>query len=121
MEGPGLEWNRETLLFVYPCTDHGVPQEADRASEDGLERKIADAKARALDPTGRQSDIRSDPPLCRMLELSYTPKGTTACKFTVASNRSFKQDDELQMESRGPGCTSWRRRRPFYSMNWAPP
>jgi len=31
-------------------------------------------------------------------ELSYTPKGTAVCKFTVACNRVFKQDDQLQKE-----------------------
>jgi len=31
-------------------------------------------------------------------ELSATPKGTAVCKFTVASNRAYKQDEELQKE-----------------------
>lgn len=36
--------------------------------------------------------------LVRDPELAYTPKGTAACKFSVACNRSFKQDQELQKE-----------------------
>jgi single-strand DNA-binding protein len=31
-------------------------------------------------------------------ELSYTPKGAAVCKFTVASNRFSKQEEELQKE-----------------------
>jgi single-strand DNA-binding protein len=30
--------------------------------------------------------------------LSYTPKGTAVCKFSVACNRQWKQDDEVQKE-----------------------
>jgi single-strand DNA-binding protein len=42
-------------------------------------------------------------------ELSYTPKGTAVCKFTVASNRFFKQDDELQKEVSFFDVTAWTR------------
>jgi single-stranded DNA-binding protein len=31
-------------------------------------------------------------------ELSNTPKGTEVFKFSVACNRAFKQDDQLQKE-----------------------
>ncbi len=37
-------------------------------------------------------------------ELSYTPKGTAVCKFTVACNRAFKQDDSCRRRS--PSSTS---------------
>jgi Single-strand binding protein family len=36
-------------------------------------------------------------------ELSYTSKGTAVCKFTVACNRAFKQDDQLQKEDAARG------------------
>jgi single-strand DNA-binding protein len=40
-------------------------------------------------------------------ELSYTPKGTALCKFTVGCNRSFKQDEELQKEVSFFDITVW--------------
>ncbi|MBT3274381.1 MAG: single-stranded DNA-binding protein [Spirochaetales bacterium] len=36
--------------------------------------------------------------LTRDPELTHTPKGTPVCNFSVASNRFYKQDDELQKE-----------------------
>jgi len=42
-------------------------------------------------------------------ELSYTPKGTAVCKFTVASNRFFKQDQETQKEVSYFDVTTWAR------------
>jgi single-strand DNA-binding protein len=36
--------------------------------------------------------------LVRDPESSYTPTGVLVCKFTVASNRFFKVDDEYQKE-----------------------
>jgi len=47
--------------------------------------------------------------LVRDPELSYTPKGTAACKFAVATNRYFKQDDELQKEVAFFDVTTWAR------------
>jgi single-strand DNA-binding protein len=47
--------------------------------------------------------------LVRDPELSYTPKGTAACKFTVASNRFYKQDDELQKEVAYFEVSTWAR------------
>lgn len=42
-------------------------------------------------------------------ELSYTPKGTAVCKFTVACNRAFKQDDQLQKEVSFFDVSTWTR------------
>ena len=42
-------------------------------------------------------------------ELSYTPKGTAVCKFTVACNRAFKQDDQLQKEVSFIDVSTWTR------------
>ena len=42
-------------------------------------------------------------------ELSYTPKGTAVCKFTVACNRSWKQDDEYQKEVSFFDVSAWTR------------
>ena len=36
--------------------------------------------------------------LTRDPDLTHTPKGTPVCNFSVASNRFYKQDDELQKE-----------------------
>ena len=47
--------------------------------------------------------------LVRDPELSYTPKGTAVCKFTVASNRFFKQDQETQKEVSYFDVTTWAR------------
>ena len=42
-------------------------------------------------------------------ELSYSPKGVAACKFTVASNRFYKQEEELQKEVSYFAVTTWTR------------
>jgi single-strand DNA-binding protein len=42
-------------------------------------------------------------------ELSYTPKGTAVCKFTVACNRSWKQEDEYQKEVSYFDVSAWTR------------
>ncbi len=47
--------------------------------------------------------------LVRDPELSYTPKGTPVCKFSVATNRFFKQDEEYQKEVSYFDITTWSR------------
>ncbi len=47
--------------------------------------------------------------LVRDPELSYTPKGTAVCKFAVACNRSYKQDDEFQKEVSYFDVSTWTR------------
>jgi single-strand DNA-binding protein len=47
--------------------------------------------------------------LVRDPELSYTPKGTAVCKFTVASNRFWKQESELQKEVSYFDVAAWTR------------
>jgi len=47
--------------------------------------------------------------LVRDPELAYTPKGTAVCKFTVACNRAFKQDDQLQKEVSFFDVSTWTR------------
>lgn len=47
--------------------------------------------------------------LVRDPELSYTPKGTAVCKFSVACNRSWKQDDEFQKEVSFFDVSTWTR------------
>lgn len=47
--------------------------------------------------------------LVRDPELSYTPKGTAVCKFAVACNRSYKQDDEFQKEVSYFDVSAWTR------------
>ncbi len=47
--------------------------------------------------------------LVRDPELSYTTKGTALCKFAVASNRSYKQDQEIQKEVSFFDITTWNR------------
>jgi single-strand DNA-binding protein len=47
--------------------------------------------------------------LVRDPELSYTPKGTALCKITVACNRSYKQDEEIQKEVSFFDVTVWQR------------
>jgi single-strand DNA-binding protein len=42
-------------------------------------------------------------------ELSYTSKGTAVCKFTVACNRAYKQDDQLQKEVSFFDVSTWTR------------
>jgi len=47
--------------------------------------------------------------LVRDPELSYTSKGTAVCKFAVACNRAFKQDDQLQKEVSYFDVSTWTR------------
>jgi single-strand DNA-binding protein len=47
--------------------------------------------------------------LVRDPELSYTPKGTAVCKFSVACNRSFKQGEETQKEVSYFDVSCWTR------------
>ena len=47
--------------------------------------------------------------LVRDPELSYTTKGTALCKFSVASNRFYKQDQETQKEVSFFDVTTWNR------------
>ena len=47
--------------------------------------------------------------LVRDPELSYTPKGTAVCKFSVGCNRSWKQDDEFQKEVSFFDVSTWAR------------
>jgi single-strand DNA-binding protein len=47
--------------------------------------------------------------LVRDPEMSYTPKGVAVCKFTVASNRFYKQEEELQKEVSYFDVTTWTR------------
>jgi single-strand DNA-binding protein len=47
--------------------------------------------------------------LVRDPELSYTPKGTALCKFAVACNRTYKQDEEIQKEVSFFDVTVWLR------------
>jgi len=47
--------------------------------------------------------------LVRDPELSFTTKGTAVCKFTVACNRYFKQDQETQKEVSFFDVTTWAR------------
>ena len=42
-------------------------------------------------------------------ELRYTPKGAPVCSFRVASNRYFKQEEELQKEVSYLEVTTWNR------------
>ena len=42
-------------------------------------------------------------------ELRYTPKGVPVCSFRVASNRYFKQEEELQKEVSYLDVTTWNR------------
>lgn len=47
--------------------------------------------------------------LVRDPELSYTPNGTAVCKFSVASNRSFKQGEGYVKEVSFFDVTTWTR------------
>jgi len=47
--------------------------------------------------------------LVRDPELSYTAKGTAVCKFSLASNRSFKQGEETIREVSFFDVTTWAR------------
>ena len=42
-------------------------------------------------------------------ELSYTPKGSAVCKFSVACNRFFKQEEETQKEVSYFDVSCWTR------------
>lgn len=42
-------------------------------------------------------------------ELRYTPKGAPVCSFSVACNRYFKQEEELQQEVSYFDITTWNR------------
>jgi len=45
--------------------------------------------------------------LTRDPELKYTPKGTAVCAFSIASNRSFKQEEEYHEEVSYFDVTAW--------------
>jgi len=47
--------------------------------------------------------------LVRDPELAYTTKGTAVCKFAVASNRFFKQEEEMQKEVSFFEVSTWAR------------
>ena len=47
--------------------------------------------------------------LVRDPELSYTPKGTPVCSFSVATNRYFKQGEEFQQEVSFFDISAWSR------------
>jgi single-strand DNA-binding protein len=47
--------------------------------------------------------------LTRDPELSYTPKGTAVCKFSVACNRLYKQEEETQKEVSYFDVSTWTR------------
>jgi len=47
--------------------------------------------------------------LVRDPELNYTSKGTPVCSFSVATNRFYKQEDELQKETSFFDVTVWSR------------
>ena len=47
--------------------------------------------------------------LTRDPQFDTTPKGTSVCNFAVASNRFYKQDDELQKEVSFFDVESWAR------------
>jgi single-strand DNA-binding protein len=47
--------------------------------------------------------------LVRDPEINQTPKGTPVCKFSIASNRFYKLDDEFQKEVSFFDITTWSR------------
>ncbi len=47
--------------------------------------------------------------LTRDPELRYTAKGTAVCRFAIACNRSYKQDDQRQEEVSYFDVTTWSR------------
>jgi single-strand DNA-binding protein len=47
--------------------------------------------------------------LTRDPELSYTPKGTAVCKFSVGCHRYYRQDEEIQQEVSFFDITVWGR------------
>jgi single-strand DNA-binding protein len=61
---------------------------------------------------GRMNNLNSillEGNLVRDPEISYTPKGTPVCNFTVASNRYFKREEELEEEVSYFDVTVWNR------------
>jgi len=47
--------------------------------------------------------------LVRDPEISYTPKGSPVCNFSIASNRYYKQGEELEQEVSYFDVTVWNR------------
>ncbi len=47
--------------------------------------------------------------LVRDPELGYTPKGIAVCRFTIASNRYYKQEDDYNREVSFFDVTAWAR------------
>ena len=47
--------------------------------------------------------------LTRDPELRYTPKGTAVCTFSIACNRYYKQEEEMQQEVSYFDVTTWMR------------
>jgi single-strand DNA-binding protein len=47
--------------------------------------------------------------LVRDPEINHTPKGTPVCKFSIASNRFYKLEDEFQKEVSFFDITTWSR------------
>lgn len=47
--------------------------------------------------------------LTRDPELRYTAKGTAVCRFSIACNRSYKQEDQRQEEVSYFDVTTWSR------------
>jgi single-strand DNA-binding protein len=47
--------------------------------------------------------------LTRDPELRYTAKGTAVCRFAIACNRSYKQDEQRQEEVSYFDVTTWSR------------
>jgi single-strand DNA-binding protein len=45
--------------------------------------------------------------LVRNPEIKYTPQGTPLCKFCIASNRFYKQNNEFQKEVSYFNITTW--------------
>ena len=50
-----------------------------------------------------------DAPSCKILTLNFTPKGTAVCKFTVAANRFYKREKEMQKEVSCFDVSAWTR------------
>jgi single-strand DNA-binding protein len=61
------------------------------------------------EPMNNLNSILVEGNLVRDPELSYTPKGTAVCKFTVACNRFWKQEEETQKEVSFFDVTAWMR------------
>ncbi len=47
--------------------------------------------------------------LVRDPELGYTPKGTAVCKFAIASNRYYRQEEDYSNEVSFFDVTAWAR------------